>query len=703
MPPIIEQQECEKDCVRITQSAQSIVSKYFGDKWFFLSYLISVSGFFFWISMASKSISFFHLLFFSVLVWLFLFSGKTVLCVVAKKELKATFATSFVVGLIYLNSFSYLLYVFTNLNVLSSYGITILSILVFKCGGLKKSSSDELPHKEKRDSEDSLVCMVAILFMILGVSLWSQQSLNPILINDSSVIYKPWHDSFFHVQFISGISVSDGLRNLQNMSLSGEGVTLYHYAYYFLSAFVKNVTDIDAFNIYCGFLVPFGLFLTCISAFAFIENLFDSSAAFVACILIVIIPSASQMGLSNQWFNYHWLLQVSPGLSYGIAVVTLAWLLMVIGCQNSSYRLVLLGWFVAALSINYKAHIFVANALLIFLYPTLFFSKISIRKRLFVFWVFLSIYSGVLIVSWNVEAFPLIKFDGSAFKDYSSFILSQFETPLFKKFFSLKIQSGNFPLDTLLDISYMSFVLFINTFGIMGVLYYIFAKYKKIDFAYRMLPLLFIFNYMIMALGLAHNNGPGMWEEFMHRPFVWAYFIVTVFIGGYLSVYLRPFIKTLNESKKRVVLILIPFSLLLIPFFLGSDITRGPAWGETLLNTKIDRGLYDVAKYIEKNSTVHDIIQYSRDDKDSFLVAVAERPIFVNLHKFAGNLTAEHKRRLAIVDSISNSKSKKQFFNGLKTNNIKWFVFHKDDSKKIPYDLVSSSVYNSNGYLLFKK
>ncbi|MBU1340425.1 MAG: hypothetical protein KKE44_24910, partial [Proteobacteria bacterium] len=215
-------------------------------------------------------------------------------------------------------------------------------------------------------------------------------------------------------------------------------------------------------------------------------------------------------------------------------------------------------------------------------------------------------------------------------------------------------------------------------------------------------PLLFMINYMVMALGLAHNTGPGLWEEFMHRPFVWAYFIVTIFVGGYLSVYFKPLVKGMNESKIRFVIISLPFFLLVIPLLLGPNIIRGPVWGNNLINTKIDRGLYDVTNYIEKNSNINDIIQYSREDKDSYLVAFSERQIFVNVHKFVGKITEEHKRRLAIVKSISNSKSKEQFHDTLMKNNIKWFVFHKDDVKKIPDDLVSSVVYKSNGYLLFK-
>lgn len=140
----------------------------------------------------------------------------------------------------------------------------------------------------------------------------------------------------------------------------------------------------------------------------------------------------------------------------------------------------------------------------------------------------------------------------------------------------------------------------------------------------------------------------------------------------------------------------------MIPLLLGPNIIRGPVWGNNLINTKIDRGLYDVTNYIEKNSNINDIIQYSREDKDSYLVAFSERQIFVNVHKFVGKITEEHKRRLAIVKSISNSKSKEQFHDTLMKNNIKWFVFHKDDVKKIPDDLVSSVVYKSNGYLLFK-
>lgn len=703
MTPTVSQLESKPDSEAKDQKTIESILKYFGDKWYVLSYLVIVFAIFSWVSMASKTVSLFLFFFLCILISLFLFSGKVILNLLEIKKLKVTFATSFIVGFICLNSFSYLIYLFSDLNVLYSYIIGIIFAVGLKCFYVKRFKKNRQFCLKQTDSEDSFICLITVLFIILGVTLWSQQSLNPVIIKDNNVIYKPWNDSFVHARFISGISDSDGFRNLQNRSLAGENASFYHYAYYFLPSLVKKVSSIDAFSIYCGFLVPFGLFLTCITAFAFIENLFDSFAAFISCFLIVVVPSASQMGLSNEWFNYHWLLQVSPGLSYGIAVIAIAWLFMIVGCKNSYYRLILIGWFVAVLSINYRAQIFVANAFLIFLFPTLFLPEISTQKRVTAFFSFLSIYILAIIASWSVDSFPLIKFDGSAFRDYSSFILNQFESPVIKKIFSTKINSGNFPLDTLVDILFMSFVVFINTFGVMGLLYFVFNKYKKIDFVYRILPLLFIINYIIMALSMAHNVNRGTWEEFMHRPFVWAYFILTIFIGGYLSIYLKPYLKNIEKSKVKPAIVIIPFVFLVIPLLLGSHITRGPVWGSDLINNKIDRGLYDVAKYIEKHSSIHDIIQYSRDDDVSYLTAVSERQSFVNKHKFVQNIPAELKQRHATVQLILSSKNKKQFNDILEKNKIKWFVFHKDDAKNIPEDLADGFIYKSNGYLLFAR
>ncbi len=77
--------------------------------------------------------------------------------------------------------------------------------------------------------------------------------------------------------------------------------------------------------------------------------------------------------MQNTFMSYHWLTQISPSASYGLALVALAWLFVLLGCTQGRRAQLVTGWVIAGILAAYKLHFFIASALLLLLVPPLFF------------------------------------------------------------------------------------------------------------------------------------------------------------------------------------------------------------------------------------------------------------------------------------------------------------------------------------------
>ena len=84
--------------------------------------------------------------------------------------------------------------------------------------------------------------------------------------------------------------------------------------------------------------------------------------------------------MQNTFMSYHWLTQISPSASYGLALLALAWLFVLLGCTRGSRLQLVTGWLIAGVLAVYKLHFFIASALLLLLVPALFFVHLAPRQ-----------------------------------------------------------------------------------------------------------------------------------------------------------------------------------------------------------------------------------------------------------------------------------------------------------------------------------
>ena len=179
-------------------------------------------------------------------------------------------------------------------------------------------------------------------------------------------------------------------------------------------------------------------------------------------------------------------------------------------------------------------------------------------------------------------------------------------------------------------------------------------------------PLLVGTIYLIMALGFAmETRGIGEAEELQHRPFIWAYFVFTVWaIAGAYWI-----LENVLQSSKWLngVAIAIGFGLLAVPWHFSADVQNLEKGGGLI---HIPRCQYEAARYIGQVSDPQDLIQAS--NSSVALSAFAGRQNWIAL--FNRRLPKNYESQMQLFNQTVNQSDKDTIEQFMHTQKIRYFV-----------------------------
>ena len=168
----------------------------------------------------------------------------------------------------------------------------------------------------RRDAASLLV----VPLCLIATTLWCQDSILPRVAQGEVVVFKPWVDGFYHAVHIRIFGASHGAGTIEDWRLAGIPARPYHYGMYMLPALLKQASAIDSYAAFAGALAPVGVFFTGLSAYAFFASLWGAWPGFAAAAALLVLPDGAQQGMQNTFMSYHWLTQISPSATYGLAV-----------------------------------------------------------------------------------------------------------------------------------------------------------------------------------------------------------------------------------------------------------------------------------------------------------------------------------------------------------------------------------------------
>jgi hypothetical protein len=545
---------------------------------------------------------------------------------------------------------------------------------------------------------------VGILVLGLGLiatTLWCQDSIRPTSVQDDIVVFKPWIDSFYHAVHIRIFGAGHGAATIEDFRLAGIPARLYHYGIYLTPAFIRQASGISLFAAYAGVLAPLGVLFTGLGAYALVGSVWGRWAGLAACAALFVLPDGSQQGVHNPFMSYHWLTQISPSATYGLMLLSLAWIFVIRACQQGRWRLLLLGWLGGGLLLIYKAHFFIASAVPLVLLPAIFFRAPLARwKR--ATWLAGSLVAIVLTAHFanRIPGVPLIRFDGSSLRTIMGHITNftvpgPLKTTLFERLGTSQSLLSNLVLGT-------PFVL-LAALGLLLPLSIVLAILvrKQTPRMFLLFPFVIIANFLAMFLGLALDMRSSTPDELSHRPVMVVYFMVATWVGGAAGLLL---LQSRRLSRMaRPALLGLALVLMIVPAIFGSGIHRMWALASISPPLRVPRGLVEAAHYIREHSDPQELIQDSLFDRFCTVAALSERKAFVARSQTRIMHNADLvEQRVEMVENFVSLKLASEIPAMARQLGIRWFLLTRGNRVSWPEEIANHPAFESDGYKVYR-
>lgn len=552
--------------------------------------------------------------------------------------------------------------------------------------------------KQRTTSGDFL----AVLLCLAAATAWAREVLRPIAVADGLLIFKPWADYFTHASYVARMLPRQSLLQIGNYECSGHPAALYHYASYVFPACLAAFGKMSAYQVLCAFWTPFGTFLSGLAAYALGRSFWGAGAGFAAVAAVLLLPDASFYGVRDGWYRYAWLQQVAPAGLYGVAVAAAALLLVMAGTQRGDGRCLLAGLTFGAMTFFYKAHVFVPLMPLLIAWALLAHRPVRWSYRLL---------GGVLAVLlvWGAATFahrhqigPNLSFDGSGGSWWMQIQAEQIPQTPFAD--AIAVFRRGSPVQR--HLVRASLFVLIATFGVFVILYpaaLLAAWRRRLFERFDWIPLGAVAIYLTMTLGLQLNKRAFAADEMIHRPFVWAYFVVAVFTAGRLFSLLQT-----RRPRLANVLLLGCLPLLLVPWRLAHHLHRGEVpFGRAFTNRKVDAGLAACARFVRKQSPADALTQDSLcDTGDLVWGALCQHPSFLarpeawKAHSSAVAVEQFWAQQMLLA-GLQRAASLEELHPFVAATGVRWYLRHPGDPCFWPAAVRDDPVFQSQGYKVY--
>ncbi|MES1175529.1 MAG: hypothetical protein ABUL62_14500 [Myxococcales bacterium] len=539
-----------------------------------------------------------------------------------------------------------------------------------------------------------------IALCLVAATLWCRDSIQPRIEQGEVVSFKPWVDGFYHAVHVRIFADSHGATSIEDFRLAGIPARPYHYGMYLLPALIERASGIDAYTAFAGVLAPVGVLFTGFAAYAFCGSIWGAWPGFAAAAALLLLPDGAQQGMHNPFMSYHWLTQISPSASYGLALLAVAWLFVIKGCVRGSRLQLATGWSLAAVVLIYKVHFVFASALLLLLVPAVFFrGRLTRRARAVLIGAAFVVYGVALALGQKVPGVPLIRFDGSSVTEIMRLIQSFAEPGLIRDFVARYTgPQGSRTVNLILGIPYVLLAvlgLFVPLF--IGL---VLSLRRKTPLLYVAFPALLLVNFLVMFFGLALDFASSTPDELSHRPLMIVYFFVVSWVGGATGF-------ALLESRRlrgsaRAAFIGLAAALFAVPAHFGPGIQQ--LWAMPRSSpVRLPRDLIRVAEYIRSHGDAEDVFQHSQFDRLYALAALSERRAFVShtmtRMPFRGDVI---DTRTAAIDHFMGLRNATAVRAMAHAFGFRWFVLERGDRVDWPEEIANFPVFEAGPFKVYE-
>jgi hypothetical protein len=636
-----------------------------------------------WITLASGTFNLRSAVFLLVLPWILLRTGGII---TAALRLPSFFALDFLLGVAVVSAGVMAWKIFVPFSLWIP-----LIVLLIAVAGIPKL----LPHHQR--DPISALGLLSVIASLAAATGWCQDLILPTSPVQGGIVFKPWKDFFFHATIVARSVGDQTLYQVGNFEWKGFPAIIYHYASYSLASCLAKVGHLPAYDTVVGFWAPFGSFLTGLASYALGRVIWGQGAGLAALMAAFLIPDGAMLTIAHPYYGYFWLQHIGPGGLYGVAIAGTALILIMQGMREERRVWIVSGVVVAALVALFKIHIFAAAFPLLFSFAILAWPR---RKRLQWLVLGVCVAAGVALLTLanHFHVGPDVHFDFSGGAWYWKVLAKMATGTHVESWYQIFSTAHPFPSHLAQAIG----LLLLNALGIFAVvapLTWLLAVRRKTWQTPEAISVAAVAILLLMTFGLSGNAMLGHPDELIHRPFVWAYWLVGSLTAGRLfsmAAGHRP--QPPTWAIAVVILALMP-----VPVWYRSGLERGKWLGAGVHSSlRLDRGLVDCAHYIRGQLPTNAVAQDSRLDELLVLGGLAERPSFAARPKFwmrASKAFREspYQEQLRRLQSLQQATNIPDLQRSVHETGIRWYVVHPGDSYAWPIEFRDRPVFESNG------
>jgi len=509
----------------------------------------------------------------------------------------------------------------------------------------------------------------AIFLSIIFIYIWLSDAIFSPELMDNVYVYKVWQDIFLHTIQINSIKYSHGFIDLQHTLLYGVNAPPYHIGAYIIPALISSIGNISSITTYTLVLQPIGLILMSLSGYLLLSSFFSERTSLFATLGLLILPDPSHLGLKSYYLSFSWIIQSTPALPYSIGCAAFSFYLLNEGLKSKRLRVTLSSYFFILATAIFKIHIFITTIYIFIICNIFGGQKLSRKVKVALFLLLNFTFIFIYIVYQKYPQLPTLRIDFADYLIYLNNIISSTDNLFISDIYT------NFKNQYTTRLIY-NLIILIATFGPYFPLYIYLSKGSAFRGKYFLyFPLLVITNYLVMTNFLAINiSGVGTKDEFLHRPFAWAYFILLLWFCAAAVGYLENSRIRITKIAPLVIGLLILVTGMLFIFKRDIQIVR--FWGQGYQS--IPACIHLSTNFVRKEQRDGKSILDGQYDQLGIVSALSELHPYLIKPNFPVGFNAQNEidRRLTEIEAAKNSRDKVFIQTFMKERKITYYLSH---------------------------
>jgi hypothetical protein len=493
-----------------------------------------------------------------------------------------------------------------------------------------------------------------------------------------------WSDHFFHggilAQFGDPRAVGRG-----SIYLADYPPTFYHFGSYAPAAALVGMLDRPGLALAPSAWLPLGFLAMSAGAYALGERLAGAAGGLAALAAVVILPDASNYGLRNGLFSFHWTLFATPGATYALAAVFLSLAFLERWTSTRHLPALALSALLAGATLFFRAHLF-------FLYFPAWLASVAYclappasRRKL----------AAALIAGLGAVALAISATLAHLASDPESW---RFGNPALLNFLRqvhaleptaypglyAELAAGDTLALTLAAGVGLVMVAALGVFVLLLPAAFALARRYRVLRPIDVCPAFLLYSWLLLML-FAPTPWHGDSTDLIHRPFVIVYAAGAIWT---LCLLLRCLAARQTHLATRARPALLAGTLLALPaIVVGAESLARPKfhWGEEYITQRVAPGVVGAAAFLRRQATMGDIFavaglteEQAYFDLPMQLCALSGLPAYLSRPYYemikGPQRKTEVKARLAALQAIERQTDYRAAMDALSSLKVQWYV-----------------------------